>query len=182
MKTETRTLYEISADLSALEDLLLDAGGELPDGAAEAAIDSWFEELGQARDAKVDRYCQLIRNLEARSEFRRGEAEPFLTEANRLFDRARVDTNAIARLKGRLLAFFDRHAIRTLETDRFRVTAATNGGVQPLTITEPPEAIPDEFVELRREPLKAAIRRALEAGEFLPFAELGERGRSIRIK
>ena len=122
MKTET--LYNISADLSALEELMFEAGGELPDGAAEAAIDAWFEELGARRDAKVDSYCQLIRNLEARAELRRAEAQPFLTEANRLMERGRVDTNAVLRLKGRLLAFFDRHGMRSLETERFHVTAA----------------------------------------------------------
>jgi hypothetical protein len=180
MKTET--LYNISADLSALEDLLFEAGGEVPEGEAEAAIDSWFEELGHARDAKVDSYCQLIRNLEARAELRRAEAQPFLTEANRLMARAIVDTNAVGRLKGRLLAFFDRHAIKTLETDRFRVTAAANGGVAPLIIDWEPERLPEILQLTRIEANKKAIRETLESGIELEFARLGERGRSIRIK
>lgn len=178
MKTET--LYKISADLSALEDLLYQAGGELPEGEAEAAIDAWFEELGARRDAKVDSYCQLIRNLEARAELRRAEAQPFLTEANRLMARAIVDTNAVGRLKGRLLAFFDRHAIKALETEKFRVTAATNGGVQPMVLTS--VDVPEKYCRVIREPDKTFIRSLLEAGELLPFAELRERGRSIRIK
>jgi hypothetical protein len=178
---KTGTLYNISADLSALEELLFEAGGELPEGEAEAAIDAWFEELGARRDAKVDSYCQLIRNLEARAELRRAQAQPFLTEANRLMERARVDTNAVSRAKGRLLAFFERHHIATLETERFRVVAQANGGVQPLVISDPAH-VPDELTEFIRKPMNAAIRALLEAGEALPFAHLAERSRSIRIK
>ena len=173
MKTET--LYSISEDLAALEELLIETGGEVSAGVAEAAIDSWFEELGARRDAKVDSYCALIRNLEARATSRKAEAA-------RLSDRARIDTNAIERLKSRLLFFFDKHSMRSLETARFRISAQANGGVQPLAITQPAESLPDEFVELRREPLKGLIREMLEAGETLPFAELLPRGRSIRIR
>lgn len=172
---KTGTLYDISDDLTALEELLIESGGELPDATAEAAIDSWLDELGARRDAKVDSYCALIRNLESRAAGRRAEAA-------RLMDRARIDGNAVDRLKGRLLAFFDRHAIRTLETPRFRVTAAANGGVRPLTFLALPDQIPDEFIEFVRKPMNGVIRELLEAGESLPFAELGERGRSIRIK
>ena len=60
------TLYEISSDLSALEELLTEVGGELPDEVAEAAIDAWLEETGTATKDKVDRYCGLIRELESR--------------------------------------------------------------------------------------------------------------------
>ena len=169
------TLYEISADLSALEELLTEVGGELPDGEAEAAIDAWLEETGTATKEKVDRYCGLIRELEARRDAR-------MEEAKRLQQRATTDWNAILRLKARLLAFFEVHQLKTLETPRFRVTAAQNGGVAPLTITAPLEEIPDEFIEFVRKPMNPMIRELLEAGERLPFAELGERGKSIRIK
>jgi hypothetical protein len=67
-----------------------------------------------------------------------------------------------------------------METARFRVTAAQNGGLAPLIITS--VDIPEEFCRVIREADKTLIRELLEAGERLPFAELGERGRSIRIK
>jgi hypothetical protein len=169
------TLYEISADLQALEMLLTEVGGELPDAVAEAAIDAWLEETGKATRDKVDDYCGLIRELEARRDARKAEAR-------RLADRAQIDANTVDRLKGRLLSFFEVHAIKTMETARFRVTAAQNGGVVPLIITAPLESIPDEFIEFVRKPMNPMIREMLEAGEALPFAELGERGKSIRIK
>ena len=169
------TLYEISQDLAALESLLTEMGGELPDEVAEAAIDSWLEETGTATKDKVDAYCGLIRELEARRDARKAEAQ-------RLEHRANVDWNAILRLKARLLAFFETHQIKTLETPRFRVTAAQNGGLAPLIITAPLEEIPDEFIEFVRKPMNPMIRELLEGGEKLPFAELGPRGRSIRIR
>jgi hypothetical protein len=170
-----RTLYEISADLQALEMLLTEVGGELPDEVAEAAIDSWLEETAGATREKVDNYCALIRELEARRDTRKAEAK-------RLAERAGIDDGVVDRLKTRLLWFFEAHAIKTLETTRFRVTAAQNGGLQPLIITAPLEDIPDEFIEFVRKPMNPIIRELLEAGENLPFAELGERGKSIRIK
>lgn len=169
------TLYEISADLAALEELLTEVGGELADVEAERAIDAWLEETGTATREKVDAYCGLIRELEARRDARKAEAQ-------RLADRSRVDGNAIDRLKGRLLVFFEGHQMKSLDTRRFRVTAAQNGGLAPLIISAPLEEIPDEFIEFVRKPMNPMIRELLEAGESLPFAQLGERGTSIRIK
>jgi hypothetical protein len=169
------TLYEISADLSALEELLTEVGGELADGEAEAAIDAWLEETGTATREKVDNYCGLIRELESRAAARKAEAK-------RLAERSNIDASAVDRLKSRLLWFFEAHQLKTLETARFRVTAAQNGGLAPLIISAPLEEIPDEFIEFVRKPMNPMIRELLEAGERLPFAELGERGKSIRIK
>ena len=169
------TLYEISDNLAALEDLLTEYGGELPDDVAERAIDEWLEEMAGATKDKVDNYCALIRELESRAAARKAEAK-------RLAERASVDAGAVDRLKARLLWFFEAHQIKTLETARFRVTAAQNGGMAPLIITAPVEDIPLEFIEFIRKPINPIIRELLEAGEKLEFAELGERGKSIRIK
>ena len=169
------TLYEISGDLAALEELLTEVGGELADGEAEAAIDAWLEETGSATKDKVDRYCGLIRELESRAAARKAEAK-------RLAERGNIDAGAVDRLKSRLLWFFEAHNLKTLETPRFRVTAAQNGGLAPLIISAPVEDLPDEFIEFVRKPMNPMIRELLEAGERLPFAELGERGKAIRIK
>lgn len=170
------TLYEISEELSALEAMLTEAGGEIPPE-AEAEIDAWLADVQGRRDEKVDNYCRLIRNLETRQAGR-------VAEAARLDDRARVDANTVSKLKARLLAFFDAHEIKTLDTALFHVTAQNNGGLVPLILKAGPEEMPAEFVEVveTRKPATAAIRAALEAGHALPFAELGPRGRGLRIK
>jgi hypothetical protein len=75
------TLLEISDDLIAfrqlLEELCDETGGELPAELAES-LDSWFAELDQNRDAKLDAYCALIREmtLRRRRATRRSRAAP----------------------------------------------------------------------------------------------------------
>jgi hypothetical protein len=79
-----RTLFTISADLLALADLLAETGGDITEADADAAITAWFAELGTDRDTKIDHYCALIRELEARQEIR-------TQEARRLMARAQTD-------------------------------------------------------------------------------------------
>ena len=113
-----------------------------------------------------------------------GAAEVWKQEAKRLADRARVDSNRAASLKQMLQEFFACHDLKTVETARYKLTLASNGGKAPLIVDEDygTTAIPDELCKVTREPDTAAIRAALEAGEELPFARVGERGQSMRIK
>lgn len=170
------TLYEISGDLTALAALLEESGGDVSEIDAEAAIDTWLNELGAARDVKLDGYAALIREYEARAEARK-------LEAHRLTESAKSEANKAARLKERLKQFFALHGLKTLETRRFRLTLANNGGKLPVRVlAENQGAIPDEFCRFKREVDLESIRAALEAGESLEFAEFGERGQSLRIK
>jgi len=45
-----------------------------------------------------------------------------------------------------------------------------------------PKTLPERFQKITVEANSPAIREALESGEKLEFAELGERGTSLRIK
>ena len=162
------TLMGISAGLSALEELLLEAGGDVSDPEADAAVDAWFAELGGARDQKVDDYCSLYEKLK-----RRGERRKRLAES---------DAKAAARLKERLQYFFEVQGISKLETDSYRLSIANNGGLLPLLVDRAPEALPAEFQKITVAADNEAIRRALESGEPIDFAHFGERGRHLRIK
>jgi hypothetical protein len=140
----------------------------------------WFEELKEERleerDRKLDNYAALIAELNARAEARRHEAK-------RLTSRAQADESKARSLKSMLQWFFSQHGYSSIETARYRLTLARNGGKAPLCIDECPlETLPDEFVKVTREPNTEAIRAALEAGQELEFAWLGERAYSIRIK
>src|SRR5262245_34808267 len=101
------TLYQIGEDLRAIEELLLEVGGEVSDIDAERAIDQWLAEYGTARDEKVDAYCGLLKEMEARRDARRHERD-------RLDELAVIDDNAVRRLKERLLWFFEAHGISKL--------------------------------------------------------------------
>ena len=198
---EARTLWEISDDLAALEALLLAAGGEITEEEAEAEVDKWLAALAETkaeRDAKIDAFCGLIRELVTRGGLRTAEAGRINEHALELLHTARVelgidrieaevaridalakrDYQAASALESRLLAFFQRHGHKTLETLRFRITAAKHGGKRALRITGD---VPLEFQRQEWVVDKEMIRAALEEGIELPFAELEERGARLKI-
>src|SRR5262245_45463871 len=119
------TLFQIAGEISALHDLLTECGGELTDEQTETAIDEWLAETDAALEKKVDSYCGLIREFEARSEARE-------IEAKRLMALAGGDGNQAKRLKARLKDFFEAHGIEKLETPRYHVSIQANGGFLPL--------------------------------------------------
>lgn len=168
-----RTLFDISQDLHGLAEQLDNLEGN-DEGQTEAVI-HWFEELGEERDQKLDNYAALIADIDTRAQVRRDEAK-------RLVDRARIDENKAALLKERLRLFFESHGLKTLETSRYRLTLAQNGGKLPLLVDVSVEGLPEEYIRLSKAPALGTIRADLEAGKELPFARFGERGSSIRIK
>ncbi len=167
------TLVEIAHDLVAFEQLLLDGDGELtPD--AEAALDQWFRELGVARDTKLDNYCALLEELKLRADARK-EAEL------RLAIRRRVDENLIARLKERLKYFFETQSLKSIETERYKISLARNGGKVPLKLECQAENLPPIYQRHVIEPAAEEIRIALESGNEVPGCHLEPRGTHIRI-
>jgi len=173
----TRTLYEISADLAALESILLENAGDISDPAATAAFEEWERELSSDLIGKVDRYVGLITEMEARAEARQ-------TEAERLQVLSDLDRKAAKSLRERLLQVMESRGIPPLQTPRFRVSIAKNGGKRPLDIRCGLDELPVWAV--KRETVvtanKDAIRERLESGEVLPFASLMERGNRLAIK
>jgi hypothetical protein len=172
-----QTLYNIADDLRALESILLEAGGDISSPEALAAVEAWEVELETNLGSKIDNYCALISEIEARSSARKAEAD-------RLADLARVDENAAKALRERLKFVFESRSLPTMQTERFRVSLARNGGKAPLDIRVGPDELPAWAVKRKTvvETDKDAIRARLEAGESLPFANLMERGSRLVIK
>lgn len=169
-----RTLFTISDDLEKLNELLDDCGDNAQQ---QELIAQWFETLGTERDRKFDNYCALVVEMTSRAAARKAEAQ-------RLMELAASDENRAKMLKDRLKWFFQTHNLKTLDTDRYRLSLAKNGGRQPLILDEsvPVTQLPERFQKVSIDPDTTAIRDALERGERLDFAQLGERGTSLRIK
>ena len=167
------TLYSISEDLLALDAILDASDGEISDEAA-SALDAWFAELGTARDMKIDGYCALIREMEARATAR-------YEEARRLKALADADAKKGERLEGRLREFFALHDLKKLDTPRFSLSLVTNGGKQALEVFG---EVPVAFMRSRTvESVDTdKVRAAIESGTSLPFATLKPRGQSLRIR
>lgn len=141
----------------------------------------------EQRDEKLASYCKLIRNLEARANVRQAEADTFRQEANRLDALAEADLKAVEKLKERLKWFWQAHDLGKIEAGGFRINLQANGGVAPVQFTDDtkPEDADERFhkvIPARVDWDKDAVRKALQAGEELMFAKLGERGYRIVIK
>lgn len=172
-----RTLYEIGSDMAALETLLLENGGDISDPAVADAVAAWESELEQNLTGKVESYCRLIADIEARAEAREKEAA-------RLAYLAKADGKAAAGLRERLRFVFEAKGLKPVQTDNFRVSLAKKGGKAPLDLRAGVDELPSWAVrsETVLSPDKDAIRAKLEAGEALPFASLMDRGNYISIR
>ena len=170
------TIYEISEDMAALDALLAETGGEITPE-AEAAFNAFEAELAANLHAKTDAYCALIAEIDARAAARKAEAK-------RLADRAKTDERTADALRERLRFVWETRRLGKVETDRFTVSLARNGGKAPLDIRCGVDELPAWAIT--RETVvtvdKDAIRSRLDAGESLDFASLMERGTRINIK
>lgn len=138
-----QTLDAIEDDLDALDSILAELGGDITEADAEAAIDRWLEEMGEARDAKLNGYARRIHGLETNAAAKRSE-ELRLAQA-----RKRDETSADW-LKRRLLGFVQRRGMaikgketRQLETTLFRFTETMNGGKRAITYLVAPADLPE---------------------------------------
>ena len=170
-----RSLTLVSDDMFALEDMLLEVGGDVTEQTVSDFIDAQLAEISSNKEAGVDRYAGLINEMELRSSARKAESK-------RLADLAATDSNAANRLRARLKWFFEQHGSDKVKTPRFNVTIAKNGGVEPLGLPEDINTLPTEFVEWVPKARTTEIRAALAAGTDIPGVSLGERGTSLRIK
>lgn len=155
-----RSLYEIGDDLSALEELLTDTDGEIPEGEIGAAIEEWFDRLGEERDEKIRRYCALIAMMTF-------GAENCEEEARRLGKLKRANENGAKRLKDRLKAFFEAHGIQKLDLRTFKPRIQVNSNaplILPPQWQSEPASAPEAFHKVTIELNTLAIKEALGGG------------------
>lgn len=83
-----------------------------------------------------------------------------------------------------MLWYLKEHELKKVETARYTISTAKQGGKLPLIIDEeyPAVDLPEHYQKVSIEPDTQAIRAALEEGATLPFARLGTRAESLRIK
>jgi hypothetical protein len=166
------SLFDITHNLKAIEEILENA--EDPNQVSEMVAQS-LQLQGQLKE-KVENYANLIMQLEGLAELRKKEADR-LAKLSKTME-ARAD-----RLREALKDGLKLINVQKISTDKYDVKIRKNGGLAPLAIREE-HIIPDEWkktkVEIELD--KDKIRKALEDGEVLDFAELKERGDSLSIK
>lgn len=179
----TRPLFDIGADLLRVRDVIDNPPEGIPEGMDMPAFDGtsdllreWFDSLKDEEAAKLDNYVGLIKTLEMEAVAAQAEAEQWKAKAESRKRR-------IEWLKERLLSHLVATGRDKVTTATGRVIAAqANGGKEPLLMHEGTTDVPAEFIILVPTVDKEKVRKKLEAGEVLEFAQLGERGRHLRIR
>lgn len=170
-------LYEIAADYRRLQDQLDSAG--TPEEMRQTLIDTLESVSGDFED-KAENIAALIAEYKATIEACRAEI-------TRLTGTATRAENAIESLKRYLMMEMKYTGQSKVKAGTWTVTIAKNGGKAPIVwkidLGELDlESLPEKYVKRTAAINSATVRETLEAGGFLSFAELGERGESLRIK
>lgn len=169
LESNMPTLLEIGDELGDVLALIEDNSGEL-----DSYLSVWFEKIQEDLQNKADNYACLVRELELRATARKAEAE-------RLAELSATDANLAKRLKARLLAFMEMNSIPRIDTARYRITVAKNGGLVPVKVTVTGEELPPSYQRHAITPDLDAIRDALMAGKEVVGAALLPRGSHLRI-
>ena len=166
------SLYAITTEMQGILDAVLDGGIDSPE--AQDALNEHLAGLDVALESKAESYAGFIKELEMRAESR-GK------EASRIRALAAADDALATRLKEGLKAAMEQTGKLKIETPRFKLSVAGNGGKQVLEIDNP-SALDPAFQRVVREPDKDAIRSALDSGIEIAGCRLLPRGTSLRIR
>lgn len=172
-----RPLHEMTADYRMLQDQLDSA--ETPEEMRQTLMDT-MESIGGEIEDKAENMAAMVSDNKAM-------IMACKTEIQRLTDKVKRLDNQNDSIMSYMMMEMRFAGIRKIKAGTWQISIAKNGGKAPLVWkVEPDEldlkAIPDKYVKRTEEINTAAVRETLEAGEFLSFAELGERGESLRIK
>lgn len=190
------TLYEITGDLKALNQLMedmVDEEGNPREPSTEEleTMQKWFECSSADFEKKFDNYCKFIKNLKLEAAIADEERKAYKNELDRLSKRSKAFENRAKSVNG-LLWF----AMQNLGMKKYK-TALFSAGEQNTQIKIEPLAgsslkeVPDEFLkprELDTAKIKAAIKDGiLKQGDGTPlgdtklfFADTGKELKDIR--
>jgi hypothetical protein len=189
-RARSRTIFEISEDAQALDDLMFELGGDLSNEGDLEAFEAFFNEIEEQLEGKLEAYGALACEMKARAEARRERAKE-------LSQRAKVDENSRSRLMKRLCEALQELGRDKVETESFRFSVCKNGGPMPIRFVTDDDAemaalLPEEFLFYPPPiPDWALLREAIESGGDVPLVKMGdgivpagqivEKGHHVRI-
>ena len=165
------TLYDITGEYLRLYNLMTDEDlMETEDDAIKDTLESLNYDLAD----KSAGYVHVIKQLDME-----------VDECDRAIEffkhKKEVRQNNVKRLKEALLNAMDIAGLKELKAGSYTLKIAKNGGKAPLEIPDE-SLVPERFMKIKYEPDKELIRKTIEDGTELPFAEIKERGRHLSIK
>lgn len=165
----TQSLYELTEQYQAVLEMMYD------DEVDEQTVMDTLEAIGGEIEDKADSYAIIMRTLQ-------GDIDALKKEEERLNARRKSLEGRIQRMKSNLQANLEFIGKTKFKTALFSFSVATNGGLQPLTITDNLGDIPGKYlIPQPPVPDKDAIRKLL-ADKEVEWAHLEPRGKSLRIR
>ena len=165
------TLYSLTVQMQTILEMAED------DELDPQLIADTLEGLEGEVEDKLDSYGIVMNELYM-------DIEKITAEITRLTGAKKRISNNIDRMKEAVKASMDLMGKKKVQGNHFTWQIQKNGGKAPLIIDEdiPAISLPEEYQLWDVKPNKEVIRQDLEAGKELPYARLGERGESLRLK
>jgi hypothetical protein len=87
-------------------------------------------------------------------------------------------------LKAFIITKMNQYSINELRSTHFKSAKLVSAGSKPVIVDEnyPISNVPDDFKKIEVSISKTAIKEALEAGEVLEFARLGEQTKILKLR
>ena len=165
------TLYSLNVQMQTILEMAED------DELDPQLIADTLEGLEGEVEDKLDSYGIVMNELLM-------DVEKIDVELKRLTDTKKRINRNIDRMKEAVKTSMILMDKRKVQGNHFTWQIQKNGGKAPLIIDEdmPAISLPEEYQLWDVKPNKEVIRQDLEAGKELPYARLGERGESLRLK
>lgn len=174
------SLYELSLEILALDELLAEAGGDISEGSGNEQLAKWLDEFDWMQATKVDNIGQYHAALKAQVEMYRAEAKKFQEKAG-------VTENKQKALRNRILEVMRLRdnpktgvIFKELLGKLFKIRRVNNGGERPVGLLATQLAIPEEYRTPPAPPQLDVdkVRKVLEAAEAaaLQLADAKKRG------
>lgn len=162
------TLKELNEMMYNLQQLILD-------GADEEELKGYMDTISLEREAKLEGYAMVIKNLDSDNAGIKAEEE-------RLAKRRKYNENAIARMKERMAETLetvepDAKGVKRLKTEKFTFSFRKSTSVQ----IENDDVIPPQFIKVEKTISRSELAKALKAGEHIEGAQLIE-NQSLSIR
>ena len=163
------SIYQLTEEYMDVLNMLYDSETD------EQTILDTLEGIDGEIEEKADNYAKIIKALLADAQTRKAEED-------RLCARRRGLENRVKRLKDTLQANLEFIGKTRFKTALFTFSVATNGGLQPISITENLDEIPGKYLVPQPPKVNTDAIRALLADKEVEWARLEPRGKSLRIR
>lgn len=130
-----------------------------------------LDEVAAQLAAKIDGYVSVMKRGS-------NDADLLEKESKRLAAAAKAIRNNVSKMNDTAMLAMEKLGTKELKGEFHKLKIVGKGGIAPLEITG---TVPDNFKKVTIEDDKAKIRKALENGEELSFAHLGERGTYVKV-